>query len=145
MRLRLNFIRGFLWIFLVLALVGICYAQAAPESGIKFGEFDLSTVVAVLLGAVFAAFPTFPDRFKNLVAMAFGAGLGILGMMCANEPWGIALIITHVIRGVMYGVQAVGTYNVIVSLRKQRAEQATPVNLAAPIETKTDMTSAPGS
>jgi hypothetical protein len=80
---------------------------------IQFGQFTLSTVVAVLMGAVLGAFPSFPDRFKNLVAMVFGGCLGILGLLCNSEPWVAKTIVIYAISGIMYGVQAIGTYNVL--------------------------------
>jgi hypothetical protein len=80
---------------------------------IQFGQFTLSTVVAVMMGAVLGAFPTFPDRFKNLVAMLFGGCLGLLGLLCAEQSWVPKTIVIYAISGIMYGVQAIGTYNVL--------------------------------
>ena len=79
------------------------------EGEIQFGQFTLSTVVAVLMGAFFTAFPSIPDRVKNLIAMAFGGGLGLLGIICAGADWVPKEIILYSINGIMYGVQAIGT------------------------------------
>lgn len=91
------------------------------EGEIQFGQFTLSTVVAVLLGAVFTAFPQVPDKFKNLIAMAFGAGLALLGIICNDQPWISKVIVLYAINGVMYGVQAVGTYSVLVELKRNKS------------------------
>jgi hypothetical protein len=80
---------------------------------IQFGQFTLSTVVAVLMGAILGAFPTFPAQFKNLIAMMFGGCLGLLGMLCTDQPWVAKTIVIYSISGIMYGVQAIGTYNVL--------------------------------
>lgn len=83
------------------------------EHEIQFGQFTLSTVVAVLMGAVLGAFPVIPDRFKNLIAMLFGGGLGLLGLFCNEEPWVPKTIVIYAVSGIMYGVAAIGTYNVL--------------------------------
>ena len=80
---------------------------------IQFGQFTLSTVVAVIMGATLNAFPTFPDRFKNLVAMLFGGALGLLGILCSGDDWLPRTVVVYAVSGIMYGVQAIGTYNVL--------------------------------
>lgn len=80
---------------------------------IHFGQFTLSTIVAVLMGVVLNAFPSFPDRFKHLLAMIFGATLGLLGIVTSELPWTPAVVTMYLISGIMYGVQAVGTYHVL--------------------------------
>ena len=85
-----------------------------PINGeISFGEFTLSTIVSVIMGAVFTAIPSFPDRLKNLVAMMFGVCLGLLGIFTAQVDWNVKNVILFSVAGLMYGVQAIGTYNVL--------------------------------
>jgi len=80
---------------------------------ITFGEFTLSSVVAILLGVTFQAAPGIPDKFKNLIALIFGLGLGLLGIVCMELAWTPKVIVLHAVAGVMYGVGAVGTYHTI--------------------------------
>jgi hypothetical protein len=77
------------------------------------GQFTLSTVIAVVMGATFGAFPYVPDRMKNLVAMLLGACLSVMTMIAKGQAVELQLIIPYITDGFMYGIQAVGTYNVL--------------------------------
>jgi len=89
---------------------------------ITFGEFTLSSVVVVLLGVTFQAVPQIPDRFKNLIALLFGLGLGLLGVICQELAWTPKIITLHCVAGVMYGVGAIGTYHVVKKPEKPEDE-----------------------
>jgi len=80
---------------------------------ITFGEFTLSSVVAILLGVTFQSVPKIPDQYKNLIALLFGLSLGLLGVLVEGHVWGAKVAILHAVAGVMYGVQAIGTYNAL--------------------------------
>ena len=45
--------------------------------------------------------------------MVFGAVLGVLGIVTLELPWTPATVTIHFGSGIMYGVQAVGTYHVL--------------------------------
>jgi hypothetical protein len=80
---------------------------------ITFGEFTLSSIVVILLGVTFQAVPKIPDRFKNLISLLFGLGLGLLGIVCQEAAWTPKIIALHCVAGVMYGVGAIGTYHTV--------------------------------
>ena len=71
---------------------------------ITFGEFTLSSVVAILLGVTFQSVPSIPDNYKNLIALLFGLFLGLLGVWVEGHFWSAKVAILHGISGVMYGV-----------------------------------------
>lgn len=80
---------------------------------ITFGEFTLSSVVAVLLGVVFEAAPTFPSQYKKLIAICLGVVLAMLGIVVQGGAWTAANVVLHLVAGIMYGVAAIGTYHTI--------------------------------
>jgi TctA family transporter len=80
---------------------------------ITFGEFTLSSVVAVLLGVVFEAAPTFPSQYKKLIAILLGITLAMLGIVVQAGAWTAANVVLHLVAGIMYGVAAIGTYHTI--------------------------------
>ena len=87
---------------------------------ITFGEFTLSSVVVILLGVAFEAAPSVPGQYKKMIAICFGIVLAMLGIIVQSGLWTAANVILHLVAGIMYGVQAIGTYHTINSEKKEQ-------------------------
>lgn len=87
---------------------------------VTFGQYAVPVVLTVILGMVYK-FVKVPDRFKSLIAVAVGIGLGLLAIPYNSLPWTVVHIVDHAIYGLMVGASAVGLYELqrtVVNPRK---------------------------
>ncbi len=80
---------------------------------VKFGQYALPVLLTVILGLIYKFIGiNIPDKWKSVVAVGAGIGLGILGIAYNGLPWTVVNITDHVIYGFMMGASAVGIYEV---------------------------------
>lgn len=76
---------------------------------VTFGQYGLPVLLTVLMGVIFKFVPI-SDRFKALVTIFLGTGLGLLGLAYAGKPWEVKFIVDYALYGFMAGASAVGLY-----------------------------------
>ena len=80
---------------------------------VKFGQYGLPVLLTVFLGLVYNFIgDKIQDRFKSLIAVGLGVGLGILGLAYNSMPWTVANVTDYALYGFMVGASAVGIYEV---------------------------------
>jgi hypothetical protein len=86
---------------------------------VTFGQYAVPVVLTVVLGLVYK-FVNIPDRWKSLIAIGFGIGLGLLAIPYKTLPWSVVNIVDHTIYGLMVGASAVGLYELQRSVKNPR-------------------------
>ena len=86
---------------------------------VTFGQYAVPVVLTVILGIVYK-FASVPDRWKSLIAVLLGIGLGILAIPYKMLPWTVVNIVDHTIYGLMVGASAVGLYELQRTVIKPR-------------------------
>ena len=76
---------------------------------ITFGQYALPVILTVILGIVYK-FLSFGDKYKALLAVVIGMGLGILSIPYKGMPWTVVTTVDALIYGLMVGASAVGLY-----------------------------------
>lgn len=76
---------------------------------VTFGQYGLPVVLTIFMGVIFKVIPI-ADRWKALLTIAVGTGLGILGLAYAGKPWTLPFIVDYALYGFMSGAGAVGLY-----------------------------------
>ena len=88
---------------------------------VKFGQYGIPVLLTVVLGLVYNfTGDKIPDKFKSLIAVGCGVGLGILGLAYNSMPWTVANVTDFGLYGFMTGASAVGIYEVSRVKRKPR-------------------------
>jgi hypothetical protein len=88
---------------------------------ISLGAYSLPLILSVFLGIVYKYWSTLADRYKSLIALGFGALLGILAMFYnAEAPYTIKMIVDYFLAGFMAGASAVGLYEAGRAIVKPR-------------------------
>jgi len=87
---------------------------------IKFGAYALPVILTVILGIVYKLVP-FSDKYKAVLAVLVGIGLGILSIPYKGIPWNIVTIVDACIYGLMVGASAVGLYELQRTVTNPRA------------------------
>ncbi|MHC5059203.1 MAG: hypothetical protein ACYTKD_31505 [Planctomycetota bacterium] len=80
---------------------------------IQFGAYALPVVLMVLLGLVYRMVgENIPNRWKSVMAVFCGVGLGLAGIAYNEQPWTAKVIIDYALYGFMQGAAAVGLWEV---------------------------------
>ena len=80
---------------------------------IKFGSYLMSGVLSVVLAFIFKmAGDKIGDRWKSIIAVCCGVGLGILAIPYNRYDFTISIIVDHIIYGFLMGCSAVGLYEI---------------------------------
>jgi len=88
-------------------------APFAESSNLVIGGFGGAVILYVLLGLIFKTVgPGLKDRFKPLIAVLCGLGLGLLALLYSGDGWAARVVIDYCVQGVMTGATAVGLYEV---------------------------------
>ena len=86
---------------------------------IEFGAYAVPVILTVILGIVYK-FVTFGDKYKALISVLIGVGLGILAIPYKGIDWSVVSIVDHAIYGLMTGAAAVGLYELQRTVTKPR-------------------------
>ena len=88
---------------------------------IQFAQYSVPVILTVVLALIYKTVGTaLPDRFKPLIAVICGIGLGLLAIAYKGLPWGVPNIVDHVIYGLMLGASSVGLYELQRTVTKPR-------------------------
>jgi len=87
---------------------------------IGIGQYSLPVILTVILGVIYKAFPSIPDRWKSLITIGVGLILGVGAMFYTEQPISPKLIINYLLVGLMVGAAAIGLYEGKRSITKPR-------------------------
>ncbi len=88
---------------------------------VQFGQYAVPVILTVVLGIIYRLVGAgIPDRFKAVIAVVCGIGLGVLAIPYNGMPWSVVNIVDHVIYGLMVGASAVGLYELQRTVTKPR-------------------------
>lgn len=76
---------------------------------ITFGGYALPVLLSILMGMLFKLVPI-ADRWKALITIAAGTGLGILALFYAGKEPTFVNYVDYALFGFMSGAGAVGLY-----------------------------------
>ena len=80
---------------------------------VQFGSYALPVVLMVILGFFYRIVGEVLDnRWKSVIAVVAGVGLGIAGIAYNEQPWTAKVIIDYALYGFMMGASAVGIWEV---------------------------------
>jgi peptidoglycan/LPS O-acetylase OafA/YrhL len=80
---------------------------------INFGTYALPVVLMVILALFYRIVGTeVNNRWKSVIAILAGVGLGIAGIAYNEQPWTAKIIIDYALYGFMQGAAAVGLWEV---------------------------------
>jgi len=81
------------------------------QNELTIGGFGVSVILYVALGLIYkAAADKVQDRFKALIAVLLGIGLGLVGLAYIGDTWTAKNVIDYLLRGFMAGAGSVGLY-----------------------------------
>ena len=86
---------------------------------ITFGGYAVPLILTVILAIVYK-FVTFGDRYKALLAVGVGIGLGILAIPYKGLDWTVVYVVDYALYGFMTGAAAVGIYELQRTVTKPR-------------------------
>ena len=86
---------------------------------VEFGQYGVPVILTVILAIVYK-FVTFGDKYKALISVIVGIGLGIVAIPYKGLDWTIVAIVDHAIYGLMIGASAVGLYELSRTVTKPR-------------------------
>ena len=80
---------------------------------IQFGAYALPLVLMVFLALAYRIVGgEVPNRWKSIIAVMAGIGLGVAGIAYNEQPWTAKIIIDYAMYGFMQGAAAVGLWEV---------------------------------
>ena len=81
---------------------------------INFGAYALPVVLMVILALVYRIVGdgVITNRWKSVIAIVAGVGLGLAGIAYEGKPWVAPTIIDYTLYGFMQGAAAVGLWEV---------------------------------
>jgi len=80
---------------------------------INFGTYALPVVLMVVLALFYRIVGTeVSNRWKSVIAILAGCGLGIAGIAYNEQPWTAKIVIDYALYGFMQGAAAVGLWEV---------------------------------
>jgi len=89
-------------------------AQTAGVEGvvgdISLAGYSLPVILTVILGIIYKIIPSVPDRFKALIAIIIGVGIGLIAMCYQGRVLDFKTVIDGILSGLMTGAAAVGLY-----------------------------------
>jgi uncharacterized membrane protein YadS len=77
---------------------------------ISFGGYAMPVVLSIILGLAFKFTGVIPDKWKALVSVSCGIGLGMLGIAYQGLEWSVVNVVDFGLYGLMTGAAAVGLY-----------------------------------
>jgi len=78
---------------------------------INFGEYSIPVILTVILAIIYKCVGTnLSDRWKALIAVTIGIGLGLLSISYTGKSWDVVNVVNGVFGGMMVGASAVGLY-----------------------------------
>ena len=77
---------------------------------IGIGQYSLPVILTIVLGCIYKAVPTIPDRWKSLITIAVGILLGIGAMFYSELAITPRVVIDYLLVGLMVGAAAIGLY-----------------------------------
>ena len=86
---------------------------------IQFGQYAMPVILTVILGIIYK-FANFGDKYKALIAVLIGIGLGILAIPYKGIDWTVVSLVDHIIYGLMLGASAVGLYELQRTVTRPR-------------------------
>jgi hypothetical protein len=91
------------------------------ETEIQYGGVALSALLTVILALIYKVTgDKIPDRFRAVIAIVIGIGLGLLDIPYRGLECTFACIVDHAIAGFMIGCTAVGLYEAQRTVTKPR-------------------------
>jgi len=87
---------------------------------VTFGQYALPVVLMLLLSIAFKFVPTVQDRWKSLVALLAGLGLGMLAILYQGLPWTVVNVVDFGLYGLVQGAAATGLYEVTRAVARPR-------------------------
>jgi hypothetical protein len=80
---------------------------------IQFGAYALPVVLMVVLALFYRIVgENVSNRWKSVIAIVAGVGLGIAGIAYNEQPWTAKIVIDYALYGFMQGAAAVGLWEV---------------------------------
>ena len=80
---------------------------------VNFGAYAMPVVLMVILAFFYRIVGTnVNNRWKSVIAIVAGVGLGIAGIAYNEQPWTAKFIIDYALYGFMQGAAAVGLWEV---------------------------------
>jgi len=78
---------------------------------INFGAYSIPIILTVFLSLIYkCAGGKIPDRWKALIAVVIGIGLGLLSISYTGKVWDIVTVVDGVVYGLMVGASSTGLY-----------------------------------
>ena len=77
---------------------------------VNLGQYALAPLIGILLTIVYKMVPTVPDKWKAVIAMGVGAGLGFIAIGYQGLPWTFVNVVDYFLYGALSGASAVGLY-----------------------------------
>ncbi len=105
---------------------------------ILIGEFTLSVLLTTVVGVAYKFFEksdgtsSLTDKWKTLIVIIAGEGLGLVAMLYNNIPWTSQNIINYMIYGFVIGTTSIGMWKglgAVNSSPKSIVQAVTPTNL----------------
>jgi hypothetical protein len=87
---------------------------------VTFGQYAVPVILTVILGLVYKMVTTIPDKWKSLIAVGCGIGLGMIAIPYNSLPFTVVNIVDHAIYGLMTGASAVGLWELSRTVIKPR-------------------------
>jgi len=79
---------------------------------LMIGKFAASLILTVFLGIIYKMVESIPDKWKSLIAVLMGIGLGMAAMEYAGKPWIFVNIVDYGLKGLLVGAGAIGLYEI---------------------------------
>lgn len=115
-------------IFFFVLIVFVASVAWGQTVGVQTGDgelalagYGLPLILMVVLGVVYKVVPAVPDRYKALIAVAVGIGLGLVTIVYEGVGWNAKTVIEGVLSGLMTGAASVGLYEVSRTKVKPRS------------------------
>lgn len=93
---------------------------------ITFGQYAVPVILTVVLGVIYKLVTTIPDKWKALIAICCGIGLGMVAIPYNSLPFTVVNIVDHTIYGLMTGASAVGLWELSRTVIKPRTDTPPP-------------------
>jgi len=89
--------------------------------GIHFGEYSIPVILTVILAIIYkCAGTSIADKWKALIAVIIGIGLGLLSISYTGKVWDVVTVVNGAVYGLMVGASATGLYELQRTLTKPR-------------------------
>ena len=85
----------------------------------EIAQYSFSGILAIMLGVIWKYIDA-NDRWKPLIAIVCGIGLGLVSLGYMGKAWTFVNIVNYAIYGFMNGAAAVGLYEGSRSIRNPR-------------------------